>query len=205
MADLEEKIAKVIKVYQDKRLVVIRETLNLESAFWAQIPGNFKYIRRSVPISSNNFSCFCSLHNYYAGYLNENHLGSALMLAETSSKTPFYLNLHEKASGRKDDLPKGHTTLIGPSNAGKTVIITTIDAMMQKYGVRSFFFDRNYGCEIYVLAMGGVYNRLLPGEPTGWNPCQLPKNEKNKKFLRDFLEVLATSPTASLTASDIAN
>lgn len=201
--ELEEKVAKAIKIYQDKRLVLIRETLYLEGAFWAQIPGNFRYIKRQAPISSNNFSCFCSLHNYYTGYINENHLGSALMLAETSSKTPFYLNLHERASGRKDDFPKGHTTLIGPSSAGKTVIITTIDAMMKKYGVRSFFFDRNYGCEIYVRAMGGVYNRLIPGEPTGWNPCQMSDTPQNKKFLRDFIEVLATSKTTPLTASDL--
>ena len=182
--------------------MIVRESLNLESAFWAQIPGNFKHIRRSAPISTPNFSCFCSLHNYYTGYTDANHLGGALMLIETPSQTPHYLNLHEVASGRKDDLSKGHTLLIGPSNAGKTVIMTAIDAMYQKHGIRSFIFDRKLGCEIYVRAMGGIYNRLVPGEPTGWNPCQMVDTTKNRQFLRDFIAALSTSSFVVLTAND---
>lgn len=201
--ELEDKVALVTKLYQDKRIQVTRETLNLENAFWAQIPGNAKKIKRSAPISSMNFSCFCSLHNYYSGYIDQNHLGSALMLAETPSKTPLYFNLHERASGRSDDLPKGHTTIIGPSNAGKTVLLTTMDAMFQKYGIRSYFFDRNSGCELYSRAMGGHYHRLVPGEPTGWNPCQLPDTPQNRDFLRDFIEALSTSPQSPLTPGDL--
>ena len=200
---LEEKVADIVKIYQDQRLVVIRETINLENAFWAQIPGNFKKIRRSAPISNHNLTSFCPLHNYYPGYINENHLGSALMLIETPSKTPLYLNLHERASGRKDDLPKGHTLLIGPSNAGKTVVMLTIDAMLQKHGIRSIIFDRNQGCEIYVRAMGGIYNRLVPGVATGWNPLQLEDTASNRKFLRDFLEVLCTNKINPLSSSDL--
>lgn len=200
--DLEKNVAKINKIYQDQRLVVVRESMNLENAFLAQIPGNARYIRRSVPVSSNNFTSFCSLHNYYSGYINGNHLGSALMLIETPSNTPFFLNLHEKASGSKNDLPKGHTLSIGMSNAGKTVIMLAIDAAFKKYGIRSIIFDRNRGCEIYVRAMRGIYNRLIPGESTNWNVCQLQDTSKNKKFLRDFITVLSTSAASPLTASD---
>ena len=63
------------------------------------------------------------------------------MLIETASKTPYYLNLHERASGRKNDLSKGHTLLIGPSNAGKTVMMTVIATMYKKYGIRFNFFS----------------------------------------------------------------
>lgn len=203
LEDLEDKVSHVIKLYQDNRIAVVRETLNLEKAFWAQIPGNFKDIKRKAPISSHNFSCFCALHNYHTGYRDLNHLGGALMLVETMSKTPFYFNLHKKASGRRDDLPEGHTVLIGPTNAGKTVIMSTINTLMQKYQIRSFLFDRNYGMEIYVRAMGGVYHRLEPGIPTGWNPCQLTDTPKNRQFLRDFLHVLSTGETTVLTPTDM--
>lgn len=200
---LEKNVAEVIKCYKDQRLAVVRETLNLESAFWAQLPGNFRYIKRKSMISSTNFSCFCSLHNYTSGYRHQNHLGGALMLVETRSRTPFYFNIHEKASGKKNDLSKGHTTIIAPSNAGKTVIMTAIDCFFQKYGVTSFFFDRQRGCEVYVRAMGGQYHCLMPGEITGWNPCQLSDTPKNRKFLRDFIEVLATTDTQLLSATDV--
>ena len=199
---LEKNVAAITKIYQDQQLMVVRETLNLESAFWAQIPGNFKKIRRHAPISTNNYSCFCSLHNYYAGYIDANHLGGALMLIETPSKTPHYLNLHEISSGRKDDLSKGHTLAIGASNAGKTVVMTAIDAMFKKHNIRSFIFDRKLGCEIYVRAMGGIYNRLVPGEPTGWNPCQIKDTPNNRKFLRDFISELSSHHTMKLSSAD---
>lgn len=200
--DLEDKVARAAKAYGDSGIVVVRETLNLENAFWAQIPGNFKTIRRNALISSNNMSCFSPLHNFYVGYQDQNHLGSAIMLAETRSKTPFSFNLHERASGRKEDIPKGHTTLIGASNAGKTVIMMMINTMLQKYGIRSFIFDRNRGCDIYVRAMGGNYCLLNPNENTGWNPCQLEDTPDNRKFLRDFIKQLVMHPGFVLTASD---
>lgn len=201
--ELTELVAKVTDLYRNQKIVAVRETINLENAYWAQIPGNARFIRRSVAISNHNFSCFASLHNYYHGYYNQNHLGSALMLAETPSKTPFYLNLHERSSGRKNDIPKGHTLLIGPSNAGKTVIMTCIDAMMQKYQIRSFLFDRDFGMEIYVRAMQGRYYRLTPEEPTGFNPCQLEDTPKNRDFLRNLIRLLCTDSTTELSSSDI--
>ncbi len=202
ISELDEKVAKAIRMYSDVGILAIRETLNLESAFWAQIPGNFSMIRRSSLISSINFSCFCSMHNYYTGYINKNHLGSALMLAETRSRTPFYFNLHEKASGKKNDLSKGHTTIIGTTGAGKTVLMMAIDIFFNKYGIKSFIFDRNRGCDIYVRAMGGNYFLLSPQESTCLNPCQLADNPNNRAFLRDFIKQLINRPDLILTARD---
>jgi type IV secretion system protein VirB4 len=202
LAQLENHVAKATKIYADVGIVAIRETLNLENAFWAQMPGNMAYIHRKSLISHQNFSGFCSLHNAPAGYLNCNHLGSAMMIAQTRYLTPFYLNLHEQASGRPDDLPKAHTTLIGASNAGKTVLLLTLNTLLQKYRIRSFIFDRNRGCEIYVRAMGGIYHPLTPQTSTGWNPCQLEDIPSNREFLRDFIAVLASQPGNKPTSAD---
>ena len=199
---LENAVAKAIKVYSDAGISAIRETINLENAFWSQFPGNFNYIHRKSLISNQNFSGFCSLHNLPMGYVNGNHLGDAIMLGKTRSLTPFYVNLHERASGRSDDLPKGHTTVIGGSHAGKTVILLTLNTFLQKYGVRSFILDRNRGCEIYVRAMGGSYYPLTSQIPTGWNPCQLEDTPDNREFLRDFIAVLASRPGVTLTPED---
>lgn len=202
LQNLEKSVAKAIKVYANVGIAAIRETINLENAFWAQIPGNFNYIHRKSLISNQNFSGFCSLHNVPMGYVNGNHLGSAIMLGKTRSLTPFYVNLHERASGRPDDLPKGHTTIIGGSHAGKTVILLTLNTFLQKYGIRSFILDRNRGCEIYVRAMGGIYHSLTSQAPTGWNPCQLEDTPENREFLRDFIAVLVKRPGITLTPDD---
>ena len=71
--ELEAHIASLSKRYRDADLVVVRETLNLESAFWAQIPGNFTYIRRQALISSDNFADMYPLHNYHHGYIVSCH------------------------------------------------------------------------------------------------------------------------------------
>lgn len=202
LSQLDDNVAKAIRMYSDVGILAIRETLNLESAFWAQIPGNFAMIRRSSLISSINFSCFCSLHNYYSGFLNKNHLGGALLIAQTRSNTPFYFNLHEKASGKKNDLAKGHTTIIGATGAGKTVLMLALDIFFNQYGIKSFIFDRNRGCDIYVRAMGGKYYLLDPLEATFLNPCQLEDNPKNRAFLRDFIKQLVSRPSDDLSPSD---
>nr|MBI1231941.1 hypothetical protein [Cytophagales bacterium] len=48
-------------------IVATREDVNLEAAFWANLPGNFSYIARRSLISSHNFASFASFHNFPAG------------------------------------------------------------------------------------------------------------------------------------------
>lgn len=68
----------------------IRERVNLEPAFWAQIPGNFDYIVRKATISSLNLAGFASQHNYPTGNKFNNHWGDAVTVFDTTSGTPFF-------------------------------------------------------------------------------------------------------------------
>ena len=47
--------------------VAVREDVNLEPVFWAQFPGNFKYIARQALVSTANFSSFAAFHNHPQG------------------------------------------------------------------------------------------------------------------------------------------
>lgn len=198
---LEAVVSKAAATFQATQLVAVRETLNLSASFFSQIPGNFRYLRRGALIHHENFTDFCPLYQDVKGYQRGHHLGGPLTLAKTSRNTPFYFNLHEKASGRRDDLTKAHTTIIGPSNAGKTVLMATLATFLTTYQTRLIFFDRNEGLHVYVKAMGGEYNTLAPGIPTGFNPCQLPDTGENRAFLQKWLVALCDSPTP-LTARD---
>lgn len=200
--DLEEKIARVTKCYRNAELIVVRESLNLESAFWAQVPGNFSNITRKALITTDNFADFCPLHNEPTGYTDQNHLGSSVLLVETPNHTPLYVNFHERSQG-KHDISKGHTTIIAPSNAGKTTLMNALDCGMKKYGGTSIFFDRDRGCEIYVRAMKGCYRRIHPDEMTGFNPLQLDDNEANRHFLVRWLQALVESDGRSIKADTI--
>lgn len=185
--ELDQQISSAIKCYMDAGIVAVRETLGQEPAYWAQIPTNFKFIARSSLISSQNFVDFFSLHNYRTGFFDGNHLGSALTIVETPSKTPLWFNLH--ARGPRDNEAPGHATLIGGNGSGKTVTMCFLDAQLNRYGGRSFFFDRNRGAEIYIRACGGYYAVLSPDHESEicFNPFQLEDSPTNRKFCKDWL------------------
>jgi len=187
---LETAINKTIKAYADAGFAAIKETLGQEPAFWAQVPGNLAYITRSSLISSRNFIDFCPLHNYRAGFRDKNHLGSAVTLLETLSRTPYFFNYHTQ--GSKDNPSKGHTMMTGGNNSGKTVTLCFLDAQMNRYGGRTFAFDRDRGMEIYIRASGGYYAILSPdhADSIAFNPLQLDDTPKNRQFCLDWLAQL---------------
>lgn len=187
---LDHYLNQASRCYLDVGISVVREDLGQEAAYWAQFPGNTKYIARSALITSENFADFCPLHNYKIGYTDKNHLGSAVTLLETTSKTPYFFNFHK--SGGKGETTPGHTTIIGSNGAGKTVLMTFFDAQASRYHGRSVFFDRDRGTEIYVRATGGVYSILSPDHPeeSSFNPLHLPDTKVNRKFCKDWLAQL---------------
>ena len=140
-------------------ILAIREDVNMEATYWAQLPANFSFIARKSPISSQNFSSFASLHNFPEGKLNRNHWGSAVTMFETTSGTPYFFNFHH------NDL--GNFIVIGPSGTGKTVVLTFLMAQAQRFKPRSIFFDKDRGAEIFIRAIGGYYSVIKPG-PIHW-------------------------------------
>lgn len=189
LSHLKKQILKAIKIYSDIAYTLVQESIGQEAAFWAQMPGNQKYIVRGSLITSQNFVDFCPLHNYRTGYCNQNHLGKAVTLIETPSKTPMFFNYHAKGSGDKNDLTPGHTTIIGGNGSGKTVFMGFMDSQMSRYGGRSFFFDRDRGMEIYIRAAGGRYAIISPNHPQDvqFNPFWLDDTPSNRSFLKTWL------------------
>ena len=178
---LDAHIATASQVYDDAGLVLVRETLNIESGFFSQMPGNFTHIRRGVSVSSENFADYAPLYNYHTGYINENHLGSAVMLMESKGHTPLYFNFHKRSTKNNPSL--GHTLVLAPSDSGKTTLLSALEMQMGKYPHKTYIFDRDRSWEITVLANGGFYSRIKPGTPTGFNPLQLDDTPENRSFL----------------------
>lgn len=205
LAHLQTTINKAIKLYSDVGIVAIQETLGQEPAFWAQLPGNQQYIVRANLITSQNFVDFCPLHNYRTGYRDQNHLGTAVTLIETPSKTPLFFNYHSQGSGDKNDLTPGHTTIIGGNGSGKTVFMGFMDSQMSRYGGRSFFFDRDRGLEIYIRATGGLYSRLCAEASSSivFNPFFLEDTPSNRAFLTRWMAQLVLEPHETSLPADI--
>src|SRR3712207_9549093 len=112
----------------DAGAVVAREDLGLEAAYWAQLPGLFKYRARSGAITSRNFAALAPFHTYPSGKANGNHRGPAVALLKTASGSPYHFSLHH------GDL--GNTFICGPSGSGKTAFLTFTLAQAEKHGDR---------------------------------------------------------------------
>ncbi|QCL98266.1 VirB4 family type IV secretion/conjugal transfer ATPase [Agrobacterium tumefaciens] len=166
----------------------VREDLNAEPAYWAQLPGNQAYIARRAVISTLNCAGLSSFHAYPYGKPDGNHWGPAITIFETTSGTPFFFNFHQ------GDV--GHTTVFGPTGSGKTVIMAFL--ILQAYRVsprlKTIVFDKDRGLDIMVRAAGGTYMTLEPGEPSGWNPLLLDDTEENRVFLYRLLSFMLRPP-----------
>jgi type IV secretion system protein VirB4 len=201
---LNDQIALARSLLADTGMLVAREDLGLEAAFWAQLPGNFPVRPRKAPITSRNFAAMSPFHNYPTGRANGNHWGDALCLFVTSARSPYHFSLHASdpkdpdGGSRKDT---GHTLICGPTGSGKTVFIGFLIAMLDRQGATQIIFDKDRGLEILVRALGGEYLPLRNGVPTGFNPLQLPVTPANVEFLKAWLETLGTRQTQSRRAA----
>ena len=172
----------------------VKEKMVMEQAYWAQLPANFGFIGRPADINTMNVSAFASLHNYPTGRIANNHWGDAVSVFDTMSGTPYFFNFHLR--------DVGHTTIIGPTGAGKTVLMNFLTAQAQKYRPRTFLFDKDRGAEIFVRALGGKYTHIDPGKICQFNPLQLPDTMENRAFLVEWLTSLIAVHEEPITAED---
>ncbi|MDX8448266.1 VirB4 family type IV secretion/conjugal transfer ATPase [Mesorhizobium captivum] len=184
LAGLDKTIAELGSCLTDMNINWLREDLNLEASFWAQLPGNHAYIARRAMLSSANFSGFSSMHNFATGAVDRLHWGLPISILETTSQTPYHFNFHQR------DI--GHFLVTGPTGSGKTVVLTFL--LAQAFRIRpepkAVFFDKDRGAEIFIRAVGGAYEELHPGVPTGFNPLQLEDNPVNREFLLRLMKVM---------------
>jgi len=195
---LNDHIAQARAILADTGMTVAREDLALEAAFWSQLPGNFALRPRKAPITSRNFCALVPFHNFPSGRASGNHWGEALALLVTNASSPYYFSLHasdprEPDGGSRKDT--GHTFICGPTGSGKSVLIGFLAAALARRKVTQIVFDKDRGLEILVRALGGEYLPLKSGEPTGFNPLQLPPTPGNVEFQKSWLRALVRTAT----------
>lgn len=197
LAKLEENVAEVEKRLSECGIVGIREGLNTEAAFWAQFPGNFRYIVRKMSITTDNFAGLCSLQNKPRGQKSGNHWGEAITLLKTSGNQPYYFNFHPPGSD------VGHTLIVGATGSGKTLLTCFLIINTLKSNSRVFYFDKDHGAEAFKRALGADHCIIGHGRSTGFNPLQLPDSSGNRRFLADWLQSLLSATGDLLSSEDL--
>lgn len=198
-------------------LTPVPAELSLSAAYLAQLPGNTYLRPRLGELSSQNFVELASLHNFYPGKRDRAPWGEAMALLRTPSGDGYYLNLHNTLA-EKDEFNEKNpasTCILGTNGSGKTMLMTFLELMQQKYGrsasfspdaktqrLTTVYLDKDRGAEIHIRALGGRYYRVTSGEPTGWNPFALPPTKRNIRFIRQLMTLLCTRNGATLTSRD---
>jgi type IV secretion system protein VirB4 len=87
----------------------------------------------------------------------------------------------------------GNYRIIGRSGSGKTVVKLALRLLARKRSLnrdkplKVFSFDKDYGEEICIRAMGGRYFRIAAGQPTGMNLFSLAPTAENIAVILSIL------------------
>lgn len=189
--ELEEASARARSATQSVQATLTREGLSNRTAYFAQHPGNFAYRARAAMISSTNFAHFTALHGVPPGLPRERTpWGEAVMLMPTASGEVYRLNLH--ARGAPGERTVGHTLIVGMTGSGKTLFSAFLMAEAHRLGPpRIIAFDKDRGLEAAIRAMGGHYEPVRLGQPTGLNPFAAETDERGTAWLADWVTALA--------------
>lgn len=149
-----EKLRLVEKVIQGRDFTVIVEGMNAVEAWLGSLPGHVYANVRQPPISTLNLAHIIPLSAVWAGPERDDHFNAApLFYARTEGSTPFRFSLHV------GDV--GHTLIVGPTGAGKSVLLALMALQFQRYDrAQVFAFDFGGSIRAAALACGGDWQDL---------------------------------------------
>ena len=157
----DEKLRLVEKIVQGRDFTATIETVNAVDAWLGSLPGHAYGNVRQPPLSTLNLAHMVPFSAMWAGPERDEHLGSPPLLhAKTEGSTPFRFSLHV------GDV--GHTLVVGPTGAGKSVLLSLMGLQFRRYqDAQIFAFDFGGSIRIAALAMGGDWHDLGGGLTEG--------------------------------------
>lgn len=149
-----EKLRLVEKVIQGRDFTCMPEGLNALEAWLGSLPGHAYANVRQPPLSTLNLAHMIPLSAVWAGPDRDEHFRSSpLFFGKTEGSTPFRFSLHV------GDV--GHTLIVGPTGAGKSVLLALMAIQFRRYrNSQIFAFDFGGSIRTAALAMGGDWHDL---------------------------------------------
>lgn len=224
--DVDEVEQKAKFVWQQIRNMGMKakiEDLNAVDAWMGCIPGGVGHFIRKPMVSTGNLVHMMPLSDIWAGPERNDYLdGPALLYTQTDGKNSFRLNFHIKGVG--------HTFLVGPTGAGKSVHLNMIAASLRKYkNARVIIFDKGASSKVLTEGVGGNFYDLGSEESSlSFQPlaniddelerqwahewlCDFARNEnvkvtpEIKKIIWDSLQTVGSAPRRLRTMSAFVN
>ena len=153
----DEKLRLAEKIVQGRDFTAMPETVNAVDAWLGSLPGHAYANVRQPPISTLNLAHMIPLSAVWAGEERDIHFDAPpLLCGKTEGSTPFRFSLHV------GDV--GHTLVVGPTGAGKSVLLALMALQFRRYaGAQVFAFDCGGSIRAAAQAMGGDWHDLGGG------------------------------------------
>lgn len=150
-AAVREKVRAAQRVIDGRGFATIEESANAVEAWLSSLPGHVYANVRQAPINTLNLAHLMPLSAIWAGPARNEHLGGPpLLTVRTNGTTPFRLVTHI------GDV--GHTLVVGPTGAGKSVLLSLIALQFRRYpDAQITLFDKGGSARAAVLGMGGDF------------------------------------------------
>ncbi len=156
----DEKLRLVEKIIQGRDFTAMPETVNAVDAWLGSLPGHAYANVRQPPVSTLNLAHMIPLSAVWAGPERNEHLGAPLALRQDRGfdTVPAFLHVGDV----------GHTLVVGPTGAGKSVLLALMALQFRRYDRSQIFaFDFGGSIRASALAMGGDWHDLGGGLTEG--------------------------------------
>ncbi len=195
----DDKLRLVEKVIQGRDFTCMVERVNAVDAWLGSLPGHAYANVRQPPVSTLNLAHMIPLSAVWAGPTTDEHLGAPpLLFGKTEGSTPFRLSLHV------GDV--GHTLVVGPTGAGKSVLLALMALRFRRYaGAQVFAFDFGGSIRAAALAMGGDWHDLGGSlsddiaEPVALQPLAHIDDAAERAWAAEWLAAILAREKVSVT------
>lgn len=186
----DERLRLVEKVIQGRDFTCMAETVNAVDAWFGSLPGHVYANVRQPPVSTLNLAHMIPLSAVWAGPAQDEHFEAPpLFFGRTEGATPFRFALHV------GDV--GHTLVVGPTGAGKSVLLALMALQFRRYDkAQVFAFDFGGSIRATALAMGGDWHDLGgaltedAGAPVALQPLALIDDLAERGWAADWISAL---------------
>ncbi|MFG1198834.1 conjugal transfer protein TrbE, partial [Xanthobacter aminoxidans] len=192
----DEKLRAVEKVIQGRDFTAMVETINAVDAWLGSLPGHVYANVRQPPISTLNLAHMIPLSAVWAGDEQDAHFNAPpLFYGKTEGATPFRFSLHV------GDV--GHTLVVGPTGAGKSVLLALMALQFWRYaGSQVFAFDFGGSIRAPALAMGGDWHDLggsLAEDSIALQPLARVDQLSERSWAADWIVAILTREGVTIT------
>ena len=196
---VDEHIRIAERIVNGRGFTAIKETLNAVDAWLGSLPGHVYANVRQPILHTLNLAHMVPLSAVWAGEDTNRHLNApALIQAQTDGTTPFRLNLHLR--------DVGHTLVVGPTGAGKSVLLSVLALQWQRYdSAQVFIFDKGRSARAATLAMGGTHMDLSGSNAPTLQPLRDIDTEPGATVAADWLAGLCAHEGTQMTPERKAN